>query len=219
MKTYNSYLAILILLVFASCNSKPGKNKIEASAAQTAVGTAGSQKLLVDTLKSTIAWQGFKPGGSHHGTLGIKSGELTLEGTELKTGTFVLDMNKIVNQDLTDQTMNAKLVGHLKSPDFFDVAKYPEGKFTITKTEKLKEGTNKFRVSGNLTLKEVTKNISFEMSVSKVGDSFIAKTATFTIDRTQWGVNYGSKNIFKDLKDSFINDGMEITITIAAKIA
>ncbi|MPN15036.1 hypothetical protein SDC9_162365 [bioreactor metagenome] len=68
-------------------------------------------------------------------------------------------------------------------------------------------------------MKEAVKNISFDATISKDGDTYTAKTATFTIDRTQWGVNYGSKNIFKDLKDGFINDDMEITITLVAKNA
>lgn len=216
MKKYTYYLALLTGLVFASCTGKVAKNKVEASAAEVASASVGNQKLVVDTLKSTIGWKGFKPGGSHHGVLALKSGELTLQGTELKTGSFVIDMNKIICQDLTDKAMNDKLVGHLKSADFFDVATYPLATFTITKTEKLKEGANKFRVHGNLQLKKVTKNIVFDMTVSKDKDSFVAKTVTFTIDRTQWGVNYGSKNIFKNLKDSFINDDMEITITIVA---
>ena len=109
--------------------------------------------------------------------------------------------------------------GHLKSADFFDVEKYPEGKFTITGVEELSGSEYTHKISGNLELKEAVKNISFDATISKDGDTYTAKTATFTIDRTQWGVNYGSKNIFKDLKDAFINDDMEITITLVAKNA
>jgi polyisoprenoid-binding protein YceI len=163
-----------------------------------------------------VAWKGYKPGGSHHGTLGIKQGELSVENGELVSGTFTLDMNKILCEDLTDAKMNEQLVGHLKNADFFDVAKYPEGKFTITTVEKLNDGVNTHRISGNLELKGVSKNITFDANVTNEGTSYKATTATFTIDRTQWGVNYGSKNIFKDLKDSFINDDMEVTITIVA---
>jgi len=214
MKAYY-LLAAVALFIATSCSSKSG-NKVDASDAKEATANVGSQKLVVDTLASTVAWKGYKPGGSHHGTLGIKQGELSVENGELVSGTFTLDMNKILCEDLTDAKMNEQLVGHLKSADFFDVAKYPEGKFTITTVEKLNDGVNTHRISGNLELKGVSKNITFDAIVTNEGTSYKATTATFTIDRTQWGVNYGSKNIFKDLKDSFINDDMEVTITIVA---
>lgn len=214
MKAYY-LLAAVALFIATSCSSKSG-NKVDASDAKEATANVGSQKLVVDTLASTVAWKGYKPGGSHHGTLGIKQGELSVENGELVSGTFTLDMNKILCEDLTDAKMNEQLVGHLKSADFFDVAKYPEGKFTITTVEKLNDGVNTHRISGNLELKGVSKNITFDANVTNEGTNYKATTATFTIDRTQWGVNYGSKNIFKDLKDSFINDDMEVTITIVA---
>ena len=214
MKAYY-LLAAVALFIATSCSSKSG-NKVDASDAKEATANVGSQKLVVDTLASTVAWKGYKPGGSHHGTLGIKQGELSVENGELVSGTFTLDMNKILCEDLTDAKMNEQLVGHLKSADFFDVAKYPEGKFTITTVEKLNDGVNSHRISGNLELKGASKNITFDAKVTNEGSSYKATTATFTIDRTQWGVNYGSKNIFKDLKDSFINDDMEVTITIVA---
>ena len=214
MKAYY-LLAAVALFIATSCSSKSG-HKVDASDAKEATANVGSQKLVVDTLASTVAWKGYKPGGSHHGTLGIKQGELSVENGELVSGTFTLDMNKILCEDLTDAKMNEQLVGHLKSADFFDVAKYPEGKFTITTVEKLNDGVNSHGISGNLELKGASKNITFDAKVTNEGSSYKATTATFTIDRTQWGVNYGSKNIFKDLKDSFINDDMEVTITIVA---
>lgn len=214
MKAYY-LLAAVALFIATSCTSKSG-NKVDASESQEAAVSVGAQKLAVDTLNSKIAWTGYKPGGSHHGTLGIKQGELSIEGGELKSGSFVFDMNKIVDEDLTDVKMKEQLVGHLKSADFFDVTKFPEGKFTITKVEALSDSVSTHRISGNLELKGVSKNITFDAKVTNEGNTYKATTATFTIDRTQWGVNYGSKNIFKDLKDKFINDDMEITITIVA---
>ena len=148
MKAYY-LLAAVALFIATSCSSKSG-NKVDASDAKEATANVGSQKLVVDTLASTVAWKGYKPGGSHHGTLGIKQGELSVENGELVSGTFTLDMNKILCEDLTDAKMNEQLVGHLKNADFFDVAKYPEGKFTITTVEKLNDGVNTHRIRGNL---------------------------------------------------------------------
>ncbi|MDR3062043.1 MAG: YceI family protein [Dysgonamonadaceae bacterium] len=214
MKTH--YLVLLSVLFLVSCGQQ-SKNKIEASDAKEAARAEGL-KLSVNTSASTIHWTGFKPGGHHVGVLGIKNGELYVEGTTLKSGTFTLDMNAIICEDLKDTKSNQQLVGHLKSADFFDVEKYPEGKFTITGVEELSKGTDSLnlKISGNLELKETSKNISFDATIKKDGDNYIATTAPFSIDRTHWGVNYGSKNIFKDLKDSFINDDIEIRLVIIA---
>lgn len=216
MKTYNYIIALALILIVSACGGKKSSEAIETSA-EKEVATAQGQRLAVDLTASAINWKGFKPGGSHHGVLGIKSGELFIDGDKLKSGTFVLDMNAINVQDINAENGKDKLEGHLKSADFFDVEKYPEGKFTITDVEELSDSEFTHKISGNLELKEAVKNISYNAAITKEGDTYTAKTATFTIDRTQWGVNYGSKNIFKDLKDSFINDDMEISITLVAK--
>lgn len=216
MKTYNYIIALALILVVSACAGKKSSDAIETSAAKE-VAAAEGQSLTVDLAASTINWKGFKPGGSHYGVLAIKSGELYIDGGQLKSGTFVLDMNSINVQDINSENGKEQLEGHLKNADFFDVEKYPEGKFTITGVEELSGSEYTHKISGNLALKEAVKNISFDAVISQNGDTYTAKTATFTIDRTQWGVNYGSKNIFKDLKDSFINDDMEITITLVAK--
>jgi ABC-type Fe3+/spermidine/putrescine transport system ATPase subunit len=77
-------------------------------------------------------------------------------------------MNKILCEDLTDAKMNEQLVGHLKNADFFDVAKYPEGKFTITTVEKLNDGVNTHRISGNLELKGVSKKERYEKAMEMI---------------------------------------------------
>ncbi|MDD4516496.1 YceI family protein [Massilibacteroides sp.] len=216
MKAYNYLIAIALIVLATACGGKSSGQKVEASAAKE-VAVAEGKTLSVDLSASVINWKGFKPAGSHHGILSIKSGELYVDGDQLKSGNFVLDMTSINVQDLESGQGKEKLEGHLKSADFFDVENYPEGKFTITGVEVLSGGEYTHRISGNLTLKDVEKNISFDAKITNNGDTYTATTATFTIDRTQWGVNYGSKNIFKDLKDSFINDEMEISITLVAK--
>lgn len=215
MKTYNYFIAFALILIVSACGSKSTADKAEASAAKEVTVVEG-QNLTVDLAASTINWKGFKPGGSHYGVLSIKSGELVVDEGKLLSGTFVLDMTSINVQDLEAGKGKEKLEGHLMNADFFDVEKYPEGKFTITGVEELTGGEYTHKISGNLELKDAVKNISFDAVITNDGDIYTAKTATFTIDRTQWGVNYGSKNIFKDLKDSFINDDMEISITLVA---
>lgn len=214
-----SYLLVLSIVLFAaSCSNSP-KNKIEGTDSQ-AIADGSGEQLVVDTQASSIHWVGTKPGGSHHGTIGIKEGSLAINGTEVASGSFIIDMNAIVDEDLTDQKMNEMLVNHLKSADFFDVEKYPTSSFAITKVEAVAGNDSiTHRISGNLKMKDVDKNITFDAKITKEGDAYKAVTVPFTIDRTQWNVQYGSKSIFADLKDKFIDDNIELQITIIAKAA
>ena len=214
-----SYLLVLSIVLFAaSCSNSP-KNKIEGTDSQ-AIADGSGEQLVVDTQASSIHWVGTKPGGSHHGTIGIKEGSLAINGTEVASGSFIIDMNAIVNEDLTDQKMNEMLVNHLKSADFFDVEKYPTSSFAITKVEAVAGNDSiTHRISGNLKMKDVEKNITFDAKITKEGDAYKAVTIPFTINRTQWNVQYGSKSIFADLKDKFIDDNIELQITIIAKAA
>lgn len=214
-----SYLLVLSIVLFAaSCSNSP-KNKIEGTDSQ-AIANGSGEQLVVDTQASSIHWVGTKPGGSHHGTIGIKEGSLAINGTDVASGSFIIDMNAIVDEDLTDQKMNEMLVNHLKSADFFDVEKYPTSSFAITKVEAVAGNDSiTHRISGNLKMKDVDKNITFDAKITKEGDAYKAVTVPFTIDRTQWNVQYGSKSIFADLKDKFIDDNIELQITIIAKAA
>ncbi|MDH6354940.1 polyisoprenoid-binding protein YceI [Dysgonomonas sp. PH5-45] len=214
MKNY--LLALSMLLFAASCSNTP-KNKIEGTDAQ-AVATEQGAALTADLQASSIHWKGSKPGGDHYGTIGIKSGKVFVSADNLASGWFIIDMNAIVNQDLTDKKMNEMLVNHLKSADFFDIAQYPQSRFDITKIEPAATGdTVTHYVNGNLKIKDVTKNIRFGAKITKEGDTYKAVTVPFTIDRTQWNVKYGSKTLFAELKDGIINDNIELQITIIAK--
>jgi polyisoprenoid-binding protein YceI len=126
-------------------------------------------------------------------------------------------MNSIVDLDIpVDKEGYAKLVGHLKSPDFFDVEKYPSAAFEITGLEEV-EG--KMMLSGNLTLKDAKNNVTFPVSVSNDGNTMTLTSETFSIDRTKWNVQYGSKSIFDNLGDKFINDDIELKILVKANKA
>jgi polyisoprenoid-binding protein YceI len=109
----------------------------------------------------------------------------------------------------------------LKSADFFDVAKYPSAKFVITKVSRV-AGTNAgalkatHRIEGNLTMKGITKKVSFDASINLLNGKLVASTPSFTIDRTLWGVNYQSKSIFSELKDQFIYDDMTLSIELVS---
>jgi hypothetical protein len=170
----------------------------------------------VDLEKSKIAWEGGKvfTDSKHWGTVSIKSGSMSLESGNLHSGNLVFDMNSIVNEDVKGE-WNAKLVGHLKSEDFFEVAKYPTSTVTVTKSS---VSGNTAQVEADLTVKDQTHPITF--IAERKGDKIVGNV---TFDRTQWGVQYGAKSTFSvsDLagkaKDKVIKDEISINFELAVK--
>ncbi len=160
----------------------------------------------VNIASSVIAWKGFKPTGSHNGTMLLKEGSMQIEKGTLTGGTFVIDMTSIKDAD-----GSKRLEGHLSSPDFFDVGKYPTSTFVITSIE---EANGKLAVTGNLTLKDVTKSITIPASIAEVSGLITFKSETFKINRADFNVKYGSKSFFANLKDKFINDIMQISFEV-----
>jgi len=144
---------------------------------------------------------------------------LSGKGGNIEAGEFVLDMGSIACTDKgLDDKSKGGLVGHLSGSDFFDVAKFPEAKFEIAEVSSLEgvEGMT-HSIKGNLTMKEATKSVTFNANVSADANGVTATSNNFKINRTEWGVNYGSINIFKDLKDGIVNDEIGLTVVLVAK--
>jgi len=164
----------------------------------------------VDAAKSTITWVGKKVTGSHNGTVTLKSGTLILDGKKLVQGGFIIDMNSIKDAD-----GSAKLEGHLKADDFFGVAKYPAAQFVITKVTG--SGAN-VTVNGDLTIKGITKPLSFPATVTVNADGTVSALAgKITVDRTKYDIRYGSKSFFDSIGDKAIDDNFELAVKLVAK--
>jgi len=164
----------------------------------------------VDAAKSTITWIGKKVTGSHNGTISLKSGSLNVNGKSVTGGTFVIDMTTIKDADGSE-----KLEGHLKADDFFGASKFPTSTFVITKVAGA--GAN-VTVSGNLTIKGITKPLSFPATVAVNADGTVtALSGKILVDRTKYDIKYGSKSIFDSLGDKAIDDDFEIAVKLVAK--
>src|SRR3712207_3003674 len=195
MKKIFLMVALAGTAFLASCGNSQKADTV-ATEAQTAV--AGKDSILIDTLNSTIQWRGFKPGGEHYGTIALKSGALYVENNQVVGGNFVIDMNAIHCQDLTAETGKDQLEGHLKSADFFNVAQYPEATFNITNVAEQVSDSTTHAISGNLTMLGVEKNITFGAKIDLAAGT--GNSVKFTIDRTQWGIQYKSKSVLAELK-------------------
>jgi polyisoprenoid-binding protein YceI len=167
----------------------------------------------VDTQQSKLVWTGKKVTGEHTGLAPISSGSLLLVGDRLKSGTFEVNLKALAVTDLTDADKNAKLVGHLKNDDFFGVEKYPTARFVITSITQT--GIGKYDVEGKLTIKGITNDIKFPAQI-KTENNRLTATANVTVDRTKYGISYGSKSFFETIGDKAIYDDFTLDITLVA---
>ena len=214
------FVAAMLSLTVACKGDKENK---AGEAEDAANASAEAVAYNVDTTATVIEWTGSKQVASHHGIIKLLTGIVYVKGSAIESGNFTIDMNSIQTTDVDDPKGKSDLEAHLKGTNmnesddhFFNVKKYPEGKFEITK---IGEENGKTMVEGNLTLKGTTKNVKFPATV-KVSDTEVTiDSEKFTIDRTQWKVNYGSKSVFSDLGDKFINDEIELVVKLKAKKA
>ncbi|WDO12960.1 YceI family protein [Flavobacterium sp. WW92] len=217
-----SLLVLSALTLTVSC-----KNDKAAEAETTEAGTVKevsgeAATYTIDKENSKIEWTGSKPTGKHTGTINLAEGTVSVKDNALDTGKFTIDMNTITVTDLKAGDGKEDLEGHLKGTGgteadfdhFFNVKKYPQANFEITKavTE-----NGKTSVEGNLTMKGITKNVKFPATVTVNGNTVTVVSDPFTINRTLWNVNYGSKSVFDNLGDKFINDDIELKVSVTAK--
>ena len=173
-----------------------------------------------NTDASTIILTGSKPTGSHSGNVSLTSGYLVLDHENVVGGNFIIDMTSISCTDIEDEGKNKYFVGHLKDEDFFDVEKFPKAELEITGSKKTSD--NNYLLEANMTIKGRTNKITFNSEIQTsgnsetTGNSFTA-IAKIVLDRTLWGVEYKSKNIFKNLGDKFIYDEMEFEIFLISE--
>jgi polyisoprenoid-binding protein YceI len=167
----------------------------------------------VDNKNSKLIWTARKVTGEHSGTINISSGTLNVESNSLKNGSFKLDTRSITVTDIKDADGNAKLTGHLKSDDFFAVEKYPTADFVITGIKP--QTNNQYDLTGKLTIKGITNDVSFPATIAIDKGKLTAK-AKLKIDRTKYDIKFRSKNYFENLGDKAIYDDFDLDITLLA---
>jgi len=204
-------LGILVLMssaLFAIACSNPAADKTkavtgEASSASPQASASGD-KYTINPQNSKIEFVASKVTGSHHAEFQDFSGAIDYVGQPEKSRVSVTITMASVKTD-TDQ-----LTQHLKTPDFFDVAKFPQSIFTSTE---IKSGGDKGAsqtITGNFQLHGVTKSISFPATI-RVAPEAITVESTFTINRKDFGINYAGA------ADNLIRDDVVMTLHIKAE--
>lgn len=175
------------------------------------LSVANAKQYEVLKKQSQIQWKGTKLlGEGHWGTVKVKEGKLEIEGSDLKGGYVVIDMNSIKCTDIKDPGKAKKLENHLKDPDFFEVNLYPTAKITLNDVTLGKGGD--YEVSAKLKIKGKSEPIQFTAREEKGG-----YTAKIKFDRTKFGVTYNSINLVKVAKDRIINNEIEIDVFLKVK--
>lgn len=181
----------------AATQAEPKASNSSATA-NHAVSPVSSLK--VDSSASTIGWVGAKVTGKHEGSFKEFVGSADIRGDQVQGFAFEVQTASIDSD-------TPKLTGHLKSPDFFDVQKYPKATFKTSRLIEKSSGANTHEISGDLTLREVTKSISFPAAV-KVTPKAVSGTAEFTINRKDFGLEYPG------MKDDLIKDDVLLKLSL-----
>lgn len=164
---------------------------------------------------SKVTWVGRKIAYSHNGTVELAKGSLEFEGNGLSGGSFEFDMNTIKNLDIEDKKKNTKLVGHLKSDDFFSVEKHPKVSFNITSVSKEASGDSNYKITGDLTIKGITHPLTFPAKIEANGNTVNA-SAKMIFDRAKYNVKFQSGTFFENLGDKAIYDDVEMEVSLVA---
>jgi len=200
------------VLLFAAAACKPKtKNETLGKAAEAVMTFAADATIYkADIAASAVKWAARQVTHGHNGTVAISAGQLAFDKAgKLAGGSLELDMTSIKELTLTDPEKNAKLIRHLKSPDFFDAGKHPKGVLTLTSATST--GGDNYTLAANLTLKGISHNITFPATISKT-DTKVTANAKLKINRTWWTVNFRSGSLFQKLGDKMIYDDIELEI-------
>jgi len=181
--------------------------KTIALALLVAFGTVNAQTKKVDAAKSSINWLAKKVTGQHEGTVNLKEGNLIFKGKKVVGGNFTVDMTSMTTTDLKAGQGKEKLDGHLKSEDFFGTEKFQTSTLVFKTIAAKNAGV--YTVTADLTIKGITDSVTFDLATTANTAS-----ANVKINRTKFGIKYGSGSFFDNLGDKAIADEFDLTVAL-----
>jgi polyisoprenoid-binding protein YceI len=194
------------------------------------LGTEGTGEILatpnqngtwhIDPTASIIRWTGRNLFNHHEGHLRLSGGSFHIENDTLQQSNFVIDMTSIACTDIPDQAANQMLLHHLANSDFFLTSEYPEAHFNATSATPIlasTPGTPNYEIEGTLTVRGVTQSLRFPALLAINDEGILIAQAQLEIDRTRWGINYGSGRLFAWLGKHVVNDLVALHLKIKAQ--
>jgi polyisoprenoid-binding protein YceI len=174
----------------------------------------GQTKYTADPSATILKWKGTKVLGEHVGTIALKDGWINWKRNSIVSGSFEINMSSLKDEDQKDDKMRNMLENHLKSDDFFGVEKFPLSTLEINTPTAFRKG--KAYITADLTIKGIKQPISFYATVKDNGNELVF-TAPITVDRTKYGLKYGSGKFFSGLGDKAISDEFTLDVTLIVK--
>ncbi len=189
-----------------------GLSAIAAPPVKNAEGTS----YTVNTKTSTFKWHATKVTGQHYGVVTFKSGSVIVNGKNLVGGEVMVDMTTLDATDLTGE-YHDKLVGHLKSDDFFSVEKFNTATLKVKQATAMKADAkgNNYTIVADLTIKGITNEVTFPAIVVVKGSEVVVN-ADFDINRTKWDIRYGSASFIEGIGDKAISDNFNVKVRLVA---
>jgi len=210
-KLHISIFLFLVIFILSACTNNVPVNEESNNETKNIEKniTLESGSYIVDKENSIVNWTGRRIASSHSGTVKIKSGKINIvENNNLENSSIIIDMSSIKDNDGSE-----RLEQHLKSEDFFAVNNYPEAQIVIKEIEDI--SGNNYHITSDLTIKGITKEITFPAKVS-ISHGNLEAEASFEIDRSEFEVRYGSNTFFSDLGDKAIKNEIEFQIILFA---
>jgi len=187
---------------------------------QSAAPELPSGQFEVDQNASLIEWMGRNLFNRHRGTAQLGPGQILIEEGRLTGGHLTVDMNSLRCTDIPDPAMNAHLITHLKSDDFFSVDRYPQAELEIKEViyrSNVRLDEPNYQIKADFTLRGVTNPIDFAAVVATKSDGSFTAQALLDLDRTAWGANYGSAKFFGRLGQHVVNDEFHLQLKVVTK--
>lgn len=197
-----------LALLSAGCDNDPAKGKVAAqvsSAQAAAAQPAGGVPHSFDSAGSTLTFVGAKITRKHDGAFGAFRGVVRLVDGDPTKSSVTADIDTA-----SVSTDSGRLTTHLKTPDFFDVERFPQAKFSSTSIAAGGASGASHTITGNLELHGVTKSISFPATIRVAGDT-VETDAEFAINRKDFGIAY------RGAPDDLVKDEVLIQLKIRAK--
>lgn len=157
----------------------------------------------IQPASSTVNWTGKKVLGLHTGSINIADGFIDMTDNTIVGGEIQIDMTSIVITDIEDKKTHDDFLAHLLNDDFFSVDRFKTAKLTLTGSKRIEN--SKFKIDGNLTIKDISHPISFTATVEVFTD-FLHSLGEIVIDRTLYNIRYGSGKFIANLGDKLIHD-------------
>lgn len=205
----------LALVICIACGKQESEDvKIQKTSLETMITNPQNvDTLWVNKVSSDVQWIGRKVTGEHNGHIQLAGGFIIKNNGNLQSGEILMNMQSITVDDIENPEWNQKLVDHLKNDDFFNIEKYPTAKFVFSKFEGRATDTH---VTGDMTIRNKTVPMDFIFNTVVDLDSSYA-TGSINIDRSLFGIKYGSGSFFEGLGDKMIMDDFTLNFKLIAR--